>query len=107
MAQTHDYDLIEKFINGHVNRLQQKVELCTTELLSLSLSCPKTLLLSNLDSRLQEFVRLHHIELTKKVNYNVNKFKDHIQENKLFKGLSSYSLTKEQVVMSRFICNYI
>ncbi|CAM4942309.1 unnamed protein product [Rotaria socialis] len=96
MAKTNDYDLTETFLNKLVNQIQHTVDQCTTELLSQSLSCPKTLLLSHIESRLVEFVRLHHIDLIRKLNYQVNKFKDLIRETQLFETLSSYSLTNEQ-----------
>ncbi|CAF4750370.1 unnamed protein product [Rotaria socialis] len=96
MAKTNDYDLTETFFNKLVNQIQHTVDQCTTELLSQSLSCPKTLLLSHIESRLVEFVRLHHIDLIRKLNYQVNKFKDLIRETQLFETLSSYSLTNEQ-----------
>lgn len=91
---------MEKFINSHLNQLQQKFDQCTSELLAQSLSCPKTLSLSMVNSRLQEFVRLHHIDLTRKVNYQTNKFKDGIREKKLYKDLYFYPLTNEQVILS-------
>ncbi|CAF1488984.1 unnamed protein product [Rotaria magnacalcarata] len=96
MTKTNDYDLTEKFLNILVNQTQHKVDQCTTELLSQSLSCPKTLFLSHVESRLVEFIRLHHIDLIRKINYQVNKFKDLIRETQLFETLSSYSLTNEQ-----------
>ncbi|CAM4825035.1 unnamed protein product [Rotaria magnacalcarata] len=96
MTKTNDYDLTEKFLNILVNQTQHKVDQCTTELLSQSLSCPKTLFLSHVESRLVEFVCLHHIDLIRKINYQVNKFKDLIRETQLFETLSSYSLTNEQ-----------
>ncbi|CAF1097900.1 unnamed protein product [Rotaria magnacalcarata] len=96
MAKTNDYDLTETFLNKLVSQIQHTVDQCTTELLSQSLSCPKTLFLSHVESRLLEFIRLHHIDLIRKINYQVNKFKDLIRETQLFETLSSYSLTNEQ-----------
>ncbi|CAF1462144.1 unnamed protein product [Didymodactylos carnosus] len=45
-----------------------------------------------IDKRLKEFVCLHHIDLLRKINYQVNKLKDNIYE----KQLSYYYLTTEQ-----------
>lgn len=53
--------------------------------------------LSLIESQLKEFVRLHHLDLTRKINFQINKFKDHIREKELFQQLSSYPLTNEQV----------
>jgi hypothetical protein len=62
------------------------------------ISCPKTLSLINIESRLTEFVRIHHFDLTRKVNYHINQFKDCIREKQLDEQLYSHSLTKEQVL---------
>lgn len=106
IAKLSEYISIEKFIDSHLNQLQQKFDQCTSDLVTQSLSCPKTLSLTTVDSRLQEFVRLHHIDLTRKVNYHINKFKDNIRERKLFKDLSAYSLTTQQVIISRCILQF-
>ena len=61
-------------------------------------SCPFKLTdLEIMDQRLKEFVHLHHLDLLRKVKYRVNKLKDHIQEKQLYKQLSYYYLSKEQV----------
>ena len=101
MAQTNDYDLIEKFLREQLHQLQQKLDQCAAELLSQSLSCPKVLSLPKVENRLQDFVRLHHMDLTRKINYLVNKFKSDIHEKQLFEKLSSYPLTNEQVSLLR------
>ncbi|CAM2705852.1 unnamed protein product [Rotaria socialis] len=44
------------------------------------------------DQRLKEFVRLHHIDLVRTVNYQKHKLKDIIYEKRLFNQLSSYHL---------------
>ena len=59
------------------------------------------------DSRLQEFTRLHHLDLIRKVNYQIDKFKDNIHEKKFFDNLYSYSLTKEQVMLCLWILCYL
>ncbi|CAF1531351.1 unnamed protein product, partial [Adineta steineri] len=64
---------------------------------SSSSSYPSTLNpLENIDKRLQEFVRLHHLDLLRTVNYQTNTLNDKIYEKQLFKQLSYYYLTSEQ-----------
>lgn len=50
-----------------------------------------------MESPLQEFVRLHHLDLTRRINFQINTFREHIHEQELFQQLSSYPLTYEQV----------
>ena len=52
-----------------------------------------------MDARLNEFVRLHHIGLLRRTSYQVNRFKDEINEQRLLRQLSSLQLTNEQVMV--------
>ncbi len=70
----------------------------TTTLMTQASSCPFQLSdLEIMDKRLKEFVHLHHLDLLRAVKYRVTKLKDNIQEKQLYKQLSYYYLTKEQV----------
>ena len=70
---------------------------CSNKLLSQSLSCPKTFSNQYVDSRLEEFVRLYHLDMIRKVNYQIHQFKDDIREKQLHANLYSTSLTTDQV----------
>jgi hypothetical protein len=79
--------------------LRYKIDQYTNELTVQSSSCPSTLsTLEVIDQRLKEFVRLHHIDMLKIISYQVNKLKGNIYEKQIFKQLSSYYLTAEQVI---------
>ena len=54
------------------------------------------------ESSLKDFVRLHHLDITRKINFQINQFKAQIHEKELFQQLVSYSLTEEQV--RHFLC---
>ena len=75
------------------------------ELKTQSLSCPTTLItqtnmsLEIIDQRLNEFVRLHHLDLLRQVNYCMNKLRDDLRGKQLLQELSSYLLTDEQVIV--------
>ncbi len=99
MRQTDNFDQIENFLKEYLIQLQQKYEQCTTQLINQALSCSQTMQLSLIESQSKEFVRLHHLDLTRKINFQINKFKDHIHEKELFQQLSSYPLTNEQVII--------
>ncbi|CAF1366004.1 unnamed protein product [Adineta ricciae] len=96
MAQIDNYEHVEKFIKGYLIQLQEKFDQCTTQLINQALSCPKSIDLLLIENQLKEFVRLHHLDLTRKTYFQVNKFKDHIYEKELFQQLSSYPLTTGQ-----------
>ena len=75
------------------------------ELKTQSLSCPTTLTtqtnmsLEIIDQRLNEFVRLHHLDLLRQVNYCMSKLRDDLRGKQLLQELSSYLLTDEQVIV--------
>ncbi len=78
--------------------VQSKIDEFTTQLIAQSSSCPFQLSdLEIIDKRLKEFVHLHHLDLLRTVKYQVTKLKDNIRENQLYKQLSYYYLTTEQV----------
>ena len=83
--------------------VRNKINQSTNELMTQSSSCPSTLpsSLEIIDQRLKEFVRLHHIDFMRTINYRINKWKDQIYEKQLFKQLSYYYLTTEQVLRRR------
>lgn len=78
--------------------IQDKIDQHTTELKNQSLTYPSTLSsLEVIDSRLKDFVHLHHIDLIRTVRYHMNQLKDDIHEKELFKQLSYYYLKADQV----------
>ena len=100
MAQTDHADRIEHFLKTYLIQLQQEFDQCTTHLTGQAFSCPTSLQLSLVESQLKEFVRLHHLDATRKINFQLNNFKDHIREQELLQQLSTYPLTHEQVIIS-------
>ena len=78
--------------------LQKQIDSYTTELTAQLTNCPSTLQpLEQMDQRLKEFVRLHHLDLSRTINYQVNQLHDHIRINELSKQLSSLHVTVKQV----------
>ena len=63
-------------------------------------NCPSTLApLEIYDKRLKEFVRLHHIDLIRTINYQITKLRDKIYEKTVFNQFSSYyHLDSKQVL---------
>ena len=105
IVKSNDNSLIHKYVEDYVILLQTKIEQYTTELLTQPLlSCPAIFVqIELLDQRLKEFVRLHHLDLTRTINYQINRFKDTIYDQHLFQQVSSFHLTTEQVLVKHFI----
>jgi hypothetical protein len=60
--------------------------------------CPSTLpRLEIIDPKLKEFVRLHHLDLLRTINYQISKSSSHILIEQFSKQLSSFHLTTKQV----------
>lgn len=100
-------EIVENWLLTKLDELQQNLNQCTTELLSQSLTCPKTFSIPYVDDRLKEFVRLHHIDIVRRVRNEIYKFRDDMTEKQLQDKLHSYSLTDNQVKTVVFILNQI
>ena len=103
MAKTNKHELCQQFVNNRLTELNQQFDQCTTELLTQSQSCPSKLLpLDILDHNLTEFVHLQQKYLSKKMNSQLNRYKDIIEEKKLSQTLYTYNLTNNQVLLFFF-----
>ena len=98
LIQSNELNIIQKYVERYLVSLQGKIGHCDVQLCEQSSSDQWTLSsLQTLDLRLYEFVRLHHIDLLKSINYRINKLNDSIYEKQLYEQLSSYHLSVEQV----------
>ncbi len=96
--QSNEDSVIQKNLEDYVILVRNKIDEYTTQLMTQASSCPFQLSdLEIMDKRLKEFVHLHHLDLLRVVKYRVTKLKDNIQEKQLYKQLSYYYLSKEQV----------
>jgi hypothetical protein len=78
--------------------LQNKIDQFTAELMAQSSTCPSTLHpLEIMDQRLKEFVRLHHLDLLRTINYQISKLNSNILIKKFSKQLSTFHLMTNQV----------
>ena len=99
VIQSNEPDILQKYVTDYLVLLQKQIDCCTTELTVQSTTCPSTLHpLETIDQRLKEFVRLHHLDLSRTINYLINNLHNHIHTNELSKQLSSFSLTMKQVL---------
>jgi hypothetical protein len=99
IVQSNEPDIVQKYLYDYVLLLQNKIDQYTTELLAQAPTCPSTLpSLEMIDQRLQEFVRLHHLDLQRGVNYQISQLNNNTTIKKFFKQLSQFRLTPKQVL---------
>jgi hypothetical protein len=99
IVPSNQHGAIEKYLEDYLILLRNKIEQYATELTAQLSSCPSTLFpLEIIDKKLKEFVRLHHIDLSRTIHYQANKIKSIISEKQIFKQLSHYYLTTDQVI---------
>ncbi|CAF4352917.1 unnamed protein product, partial [Rotaria magnacalcarata] len=97
IIESNESDKIQKSLEEYLILLKNRINQHENELMIQLSSCPTTLhSLETIDQRLKEFVRLHHIDLVRTVNYQKHKLKDIIYEKRLFNQLSSYHLAEVQ-----------
>ncbi|CAF2764299.1 unnamed protein product [Rotaria sp. Silwood2] len=89
LAQTKDSDQVEHFLRTQLVNRQQTFEECSIQLTSQATSCPITMKFSSIEDRLKEFVRLHHLDLVRRIHFQINDFKGRIIEHELFQQWSS------------------
>lgn len=109
MAKTNDHTLCEQFAKEHLSEIKRKIDQCTTELIIQFQACPTTLLplKTTLDQDLKEFVQLQQKYIENKMNFQLTRYQDKIQEKELFQTLSTYSLTNDQVKSLNFLFFYL
>ena len=78
--------------------LLKKIDQYTTELIAQSTLSPSTLPnLEIMDAKLKEFVRLHHLDLSRTIHYQIGKLNININIKKFAKQLSLFHLMTKQV----------
>jgi hypothetical protein len=100
IIQSNEPSIIQKYLEDYLILLPNKIDQYTTKLMTQSSSCPSTLSsLEIIDKRLKEFVRLHHLDLLRTINYQICELNSNIHIKKLSKQLSSFRLTTKQVLI--------
>ena len=105
IIRSNEPKIIQKYLEDYLILIQNRMNQYAIELKTQSLSCPTTLTtqtnmsLEIIDQRLNEFVRLHHLDLLRQVNYCMSKLRDDLRGKQLLQELSSYLLTDEQVIV--------
>jgi hypothetical protein len=99
IIESNEPNIIQKHLEDYLLLLRNKIDQYTIELVTQSSSCPTQLSsLEIIDQRLKEFVRLHHLDLLRTINYQIYKLNTNIHIMRLSKQLSSFHLTTKQVL---------
>lgn len=88
----------EKYIRDQINEFQ----ICYDQLLIDIDEQTKSFSMMNvsldeIDKCLRNYVELHHLDLKRTINYQINRFQDEIQEKIIFNRLFSYRFDDDQV----------
>jgi len=95
---SNEPDIIQNYLEDYLKLLRKKIDQYTTELTLQSTVYPSTLPhLESIDSKLKEFVRLHHLDLSRTISYRISKLNININIKKFAKQLSVFHLTAKQV----------
>lgn len=105
IVSSNETTVIKRYVRDYLTTLQHKLDDCQTRLNQQASTDRWTLCsIEALDTRLKEFVRLHHIDLLKSINYRINQVNDRIREQQIFQRLSSCNLNAEQVRFATIDC---
>lgn len=91
--------LTGQYVEEYLGLLNQKLTQYEVELQEHRNVYPSTMSIDaeTIDLRLHDFVRLHHVDLIRLIQYQVNRFRDEIEEKRLVEQLKRYSFNSEQV----------
>lgn len=103
LAQTNDFDQVEQFLNESLLKLQETFDQYSVQLISQATSCPSSLDLIVIEDRLKEFVRLHHLDLIRRIQYQLHHFQGYLQEQELSQQLSPLSTEQVDELIYLFI----
>jgi hypothetical protein len=97
MTQSSEHDLITNFVMERLHHLQSKLDQYNVELSAQNPSCPATLSLDKVDEKLKQFILSHQKQMTKRMNSDLMKFKDHVHDKELFNTLYLNRFTVAEV----------
>ena len=97
MATTGDHALVEQFVLDRLTTIDRQSSQCNADLSAHSSRCPSTLDTSEMDTLMLPLITVHQKRLLKNISCRLAKYNACIEDNILWKKLSSYHLTIEQV----------
>ena len=100
IVPSNEPNVIQQYLEDYLILLRDKIDQYTTDLIAQSTLSPSTLPhLEIIDSKLKEFVRLHHLDLSRTIHYQIGKLNTNTNIKKFSKQLSLFHLTTKQVLI--------
>ncbi|CAF1139902.1 unnamed protein product [Rotaria sordida] len=103
MAKSNDFEVCRRYLVTYITDLKKQMDQCKMELIKQSQLCPiTTLSLDRIDQYLNEFVDCQRNYLSTRNSRQLIKFNNDFHEKELFKTISGYRLTFDQVSLYDF-----
>ncbi|CAF3592697.1 unnamed protein product [Rotaria socialis] len=96
ISEINEPQLCRKFVQDYLTHIQQQLEQCITKLNLQAETCPKTLTVTLLDHHLKEYICSQQKRFTRKIQYQLKRFKDEMHEKRLHHILFQNNLTSHQ-----------
>lgn len=97
MIPTNDNNAVQQFVDEQIFQIQHRLNVCTTQCLSQTSSCPPTLTINLIDQPLKQFVLAHQKRLFYKMNSEIRQFKERIQEKQLLLSFNCQYFDSQKV----------
>lgn len=95
--KTIDHVVIETYLTESITLLTEKQEAIQNLLAEQFQRFSMTFVDERINGKLEDFVKLHHIDMKRKIHHQINAFRDEILTNSLERKLFSFQLTNGQV----------
>lgn len=96
-----DHADLEDIVREKLVHLKENIDRCSLDLQSQAADYPmKRMDLSTFDSLLKDFVRLHHLDSIRKIQFELNQLNGTIEEKRYRQRIEQLSLNNEQVCRS-------
>ncbi|CAF3514137.1 unnamed protein product [Rotaria socialis] len=96
ISEINEPQLCRKFVQDYLTHIQQQLEQCITKLNLQAETCPKTLTVTLIDHHLKEYICSQQKRFTRKIQYQLKRFKDEMHEKRLHHILFQNNLTSHQ-----------
>lgn len=101
ITNTSNHEICQTFVENRLNELHLQYEQCTNELNRHMSFYPSSLFkdisLDIIDQQLQQFVQIQRKYFEQKINTRLISYKNSLHEQELYRTLSNFNLTLDQV----------
>jgi hypothetical protein len=103
MAKTDNFEIWQQYLTNYIRDIKKQIDQYQMKLRKQSALCPVTSVsFERIDHCLKEYVDCQRKHLTRRNNNQLLKFKDDLKENELFKNITTYYPTVDQVSLNSY-----